>query len=483
VPTMSGYLRKRVNRAQAKGVKAYKKQWYELKSCILCYWKDRPELGEKPAGDIRMDMLQKVVLDGQHMILSTGDQEVNLLAPTEEESKQWIDALDQSTMRGIIQADGGSFESAATNQAKREAYLSPYVAEWDTATPTEREKNVDEIFGANPFLDNFQGGLDHDGMEELLGESFVTIEAFCDVLDDIISCLPRRDDAFEWFLDTFHKRVVIKVENFVNPRVKHFDQGTISLLMSWLYSYEEALDGVNGEDVMPKLYDLEAIDGLLNRYVDVMVVTMRTWATNLCEIERSVAECIHDGEGCHTNAPVDMFKMVNQQIGIANSTGLHKVAVRVCDGLVPVFDYLQTTISRQIRQGAKVWELDYLCAMVNDGAKYMELLDDLQEQAYAMMPQQWADRINFDECMNGFLKVSATAAEAIAASFFIDMAETTSVMLSDEWFQEKVMDELLEGMAGFWDHLYELIPGFRYVKQVRCRPACPVVPRHPMDLL
>lgn len=82
VPMKAGYLRKRVNRAQQKGVKAYKKNWYKLENCVLCYWKNEPNFpDEPPLGDMRMDQLRSVVVHGKTMVLSAGDIEICLLAP------------------------------------------------------------------------------------------------------------------------------------------------------------------------------------------------------------------------------------------------------------------------------------------------------------------------------------------------------------------------------------------------------------------
>lgn len=45
--------------------------------------------------------------------------------------------------------------------------------------------------------------------------------------------------------------------------------------------------------------------------------------------------------------------------------------------------------------------------------------------------------------------------------FFTDMEEVIDLMLTDEWFSDKVIIELMDGMEQFWDHLYDLIPNSR----------------------
>ena len=257
------------------------------------------------------------------------------------ELEAWVSAIDQSTMRGIItKGEGDDYESTATNQAKRESYLSEHVKLWESQNALEREKTADEL-----FVGMFEGGkgtADHDVLEETLGGAFANIERFCGVLDDVASCLPQRQDASDWFLTAYHKRVVVRFTNFVTPLVGKLDQACCTLLMSWLYSYEEALFDLDGDKTSPKLHDLECIETVLDGYVDHMVGVMRTWCvclsphfqcvvhqtresmadrghrdrcTNLLGMESKDQAVQEDGDGLHTNAPLDMFKMVNQQVG------------------------------------------------------------------------------------------------------------------------------------------------------------------------
>jgi hypothetical protein len=471
VPYRAGYLRRRVKRTQKKGVKAYRKQWYELKNCILSWWKEEPTQGQPPLGDIRMDQLRSVNVDGLHFNLWTGDVAYNLLAPSQEELDAWVGAIDQSTMRGIIQAE--DFESTATNEAAREAYMSPHVKNWDAQNELEKESESSALFEG--LLDPLSPGqiLNEDSLEQKLGESFDFVERFCDILEDVGKCYPRRDDAHEWLTETYHKNVARKLGAFLDASSdQSWSQGMIHTLMSWLYSYQEEVERCQPRTeefaLQPQLYDLEAVEQLMTVYVDKMVHVMRTWSTNLLQLEKDDAQVETTPEGaCFTVVPSDMFKMITQQMTLAESSGLPKVVVRVCQGLIPVFEYYQTTLSRQIRDSWKKWEVEYLCAQVNDGAKCMELLDDIAEEVRGLVGDEWAEQVDFDSCLNGFLSVSAAAGECIALSFFRDMQEVMALMFDQVWFDEKIVNELIDSTANFWEALCDMIPDPRYVKRIK----------------
>lgn len=471
VPYQAGYLRRRVKRTQQKGVKAYRKQWYELKNCILSWWKEEPTPGQKPLGDIRMDQLRSVNVDGLHFNLWTGDVAYNLLAPDQEELDKWVGAIDQSTMRGIIQAE--DFESTATNEAARQAYLSPHAKNWDAQSDQEKEDECSALLEG--LLEPLTEGqiLNEDSLEHRLGESFDYVERFCDILADVAKCYPRRDDAHEWLTRTYHTHVAEKLDAFLAAATsQQWSQGMIHTLMSWLYSYQEeigrCLPRIEDFALSPQLYDMETVDRLMTVYVEKMVQVMRTWSTNLLQMERDSAQVETTSEGtCFTNVPSDMFKMIAQQMTLAESSGLPKVVVSVCQGLIPVFEYYQSTLSRQIREGWKKWEVEYLCAQVNDGAQCMELLDDIAEEVRGLVGDEWAEQVDFDSCLNGFLSVSAAAGECIALSFFRDMQEVMDLMFEQVWFDEKIINELLGSTANFWEALADMIPDPRYLKRIK----------------
>jgi|EP01047_Picozoa_sp_COSAG01_P048930 hypothetical protein len=79
VPYRAGYLRRRVKRTQEvkKGVKAYRRYWFELKNCIISFWKEEPqehwsveERLKARSGYVRTNQLRSVHVDGLNFILT-----------------------------------------------------------------------------------------------------------------------------------------------------------------------------------------------------------------------------------------------------------------------------------------------------------------------------------------------------------------------------------------------------------------------------
>jgi hypothetical protein len=191
-------------------------------------------------------------------------------------------------------------------------------------------------------------------------------------------------------------------------------------------------------ELQPPLYEIPAVDTLMQRYVSEMVKVMQKWCDNLLALERSQGAGSQEAEhhpdhGFFTHVPTDMFKMVTQQMTLAQSSGLPKVVVGVCQGLTRVFEYYQDELIKRIRSGWEKWEVEYICAQVNDGSRCMDLLDDVNEEVTALVGEDWAEKIDFDTCLSGFLAVSGAASECIARSFFRDMSSLVEILFYDEW--------------------------------------------------
>ena len=141
-------------------------------------------------------------------------QEINLLASNQEDLDGWVNAIDQSTMRGIIKAE--AFVSDVSNNAAREAFLSPFVKAWDNVEDKEQfwhaqvEVQPGNCICPQNIFDNLLKPVEHmdeDALDESLFTAFEGIELFCDILQNVASCYPRREDAQEWLTSAFHKRI------------------------------------------------------------------------------------------------------------------------------------------------------------------------------------------------------------------------------------------------------------------------------------
>ena len=110
IPTVAGVLRKLSPRAKrGRGVKGWQKRYFVLKNCILYYYKNEPMTpDETPQGEIRMDQLKSLTLADSNgslgMKLAVAGRVYYLMAESEEDLRTWVDAVERSTLRGIVQA-------------------------------------------------------------------------------------------------------------------------------------------------------------------------------------------------------------------------------------------------------------------------------------------------------------------------------------------------------------------------------------------
>jgi hypothetical protein len=84
-----------------------------LKHCILYYYKRAPvDENDQPQGSIRMDQLRSLTLapftlGGHGIKLCVGRRVFYLMVKTVAELEMWVDAVERSTLRGIVERVDG----------------------------------------------------------------------------------------------------------------------------------------------------------------------------------------------------------------------------------------------------------------------------------------------------------------------------------------------------------------------------------------
>eukprot|EP01050_Picozoa_sp_SAG11_P035581 SAG11_NODE_13119_length_668_cov_1.029825_1_plen_123_part_00 len=70
------------------------------------------------------------------------------------------------------------------------------------------------------------------------------------------------------------------------------------------------------------LYELDSVARMLDTFEAKMLATLVSWCDNLVEIEAASLDSLDhsEEEGLHSRGPIDLFKMVQQQLASAHDT-------------------------------------------------------------------------------------------------------------------------------------------------------------------
>lgn len=437
VPRMSGVLRKLSPRAKrGKGIKGWQKRYFMLENCILKYFKTEPTTGdEMPQGEIRMDQLTSLTLADSHgslgMKLTIAGRVYYLMAESEVDLQKWVDAIERSTLRGIVQALDYKESPAGTDRGEA------------TSTPQESARKKRALPSPEAVAESFETLFEPrhgwaEEVEEDLGRATSVVLQLVSVVDRFV--FEQVDEAVvDELAARCHQCIVRRIVAYVGAiPPQAYEQGITHSVLSWMRTYHDELEQQAGS-LSPALFELECVKPLCEHYRVSMLETMTKWCKNLIQLERESVEHIEhsDEDGLFTGGPVDLFTMVNQQIAAAHSTGVDQLTFSVLLACEAVFRFYVDEISKQVTTDWQTMPLEYLCAVVNNCSKMMEHAAELSQQAELLLNEAQFSSLAPDRVAQGFLDVAKVAVTSIVDKMMVDLVPLFAKIFSDAWFKDQ----------------------------------------------
>eukprot|EP01052_Picozoa_sp_SAG31_P019001 SAG31_NODE_1368_length_8614_cov_12.018203_2_plen_1072_part_00 len=455
VPQASGFMQKMIPRAKIKGVKAWQRRYFVLKHCILYYYKQQPQEGAAPQGEIRLDQLRSLTLNGNKrgglgMKLSVGRRVFYLMVQNLEELNMWVDAIDRSTMRGIV-------ERIDMNAIGANDGLSTSLELTSTAGAAHSKTSEKPIVGEQfsvvfPTRDKPPSAQDVENDLEAAGE---LVQQLIGLLDSFIFN-QAGDETIEKTARDFHEQITVRFQSYMS-HCQDFEQGAIHSIMSWLFDYHNELSEIGAPGLNPVLFQLQCVEPMLKIFENRMLSTLIAWCDNLLMLEKKPdTEIVHEeGEGLHTRGPTDLFKMIQQQLSTAHATGVEGFTFRIFKMSESVFAHLQQSLIADLVQDATSQDmsLEYLCAVVNNCSRMIELNTEMAEQAEEWISESLWSELEIENSVEGFVEVIKNAMEVIASKVMADIAPSLDRAFKTEWYKDQLMEVVVATAADFFGDL------------------------------
>jgi hypothetical protein len=450
VPSMSGFLFKMSPRA--KGMRAWQRRWFVLKHCRLYYFKQQPASPDETAqGEIRLDQLQSLTLAGSGlgMKLVLSSRAYYLKVPTEDadQLEKWVAAIDNSTLRGIVKTVGsGETNVTPTGPQSTQASSSrPQPSSRSLATPESIVTDLQSVLMPRSST------ATAEDLHQDLDLASATVVRIVSVLDGMIF-----DGAEDRLMVTLasqcHEIVADRIQAYIGG-ISSFEQSMIHSVLAWMSVYHDEL-GEHSAVLVPRLHELGFVQPLLERYQSNMVNTVTTWCENLLKLESESAESVvehSEEEGLHTQGPVDLLKMLNQQVATAHATAVQQFTFHVLLACGAVFTNFQRLLTAHITANSAL-PIEYLCATVNNCGRMMELCTGLGEQAELILDERLASRLGSEESAEGFLSVAKTTIEAVVGVVMLDVEPLFSTAFTDAWAEQ--MEVVVATIGDFCSDLH-----------------------------
>ena len=161
---------------------------------------------------------------------------------------------------------------------------------------------------------------------------------------------------------------------------------------------------------------------------------MRNWAARILETDFSLPpESAGDGR-LYTMAPVDLFKMIDQQFEVAHALEVERSTYTLAMTVTNVLeDYRASLLDVIARLGATKLQLDHICAQINNSVRCVECCLELQTALALRLPARLVENVELNHAADAFANVGKVGTEVVAAIIVLDLAPLLKTLFSPRW--------------------------------------------------
>jgi hypothetical protein len=268
-------------------------------------------------------------------------------------------------------------------------------------------------------------------VEQLVAEHQKIIDEIVSVKDLVEACFPPHYHVTDVFVRAYHFHLCTLVRRIMDQHAAALATRDIIRVVQWLRDYHGQLEGLGvvAEPVLTK-----DLDQLLQGYNFQAESAMRNWASRILETDFSLPpESAGDGR-LYTMAPVDLFKMMDQQFEVAHALEDERPTYTLAMTVTNVLDdYRASLLDVIARLGVAKLQLDHICAQVNNSVRCVECCLELHAALAARLPARLVDNVELDRAADAFAHVGRAGTEVLATIIANDVAPLLRRLFLPRW--------------------------------------------------
>jgi hypothetical protein len=282
------------------------------------------------------------------------------------------------------------------------------------------------------------------------------------IMDDIVTvkdlvepCFPPHYRIFDLFVGRYHALLVDLVGELMDQHASSLLAKDIIDIVAWLRDYHGQLDGLDAKACPVLTDDLGALLQGYNKQIETM---MRSWSSRMLDEDMSSdPESTTDGK-LYTVAPIDMFKMFDQQFDVVDALGQHKSTYQLAVTVTQVLNEYRTTLSAHLEKNWRQIHLEHMMAQVNNSARCVECSLQLLDELTDKLPSSLCENIALQDVGDGFSEFSKMAGELLGQIVLEDVKGVGERFFTLDWYSgnDLAADCLCNTL---WDYLAEMRTG------------------------
>ncbi|WVQ76413.1 hypothetical protein IAR50_006079 [Cryptococcus sp. DSM 104548] len=381
-----------------------------------------------------------------------GSTVVRLLKIIEFEGKEDEKAVAMRLVRRVATSDAASkFKSMQANARVIKNFRHKFLDVLKASIAQSFE---------NHYLDN-----QYDFLAFIEGLSWV-YKDIIRIKDDIGPLFPDDYEITPFLVKNYHKSLNDTLRKVVDSAP---EAQVLLELHAWIKEYRVSMKELDipAAWLQPPLLDGKSQD-LIEDYVKLIVAKLDEWTVNLMKEETGTftwrtrePEQGDDGQ-FGMEGVVDFFQLVNQQCDLALDSNQGAVLARVVTESAKVMRRVQDEWLKLLAEEMKGHMekkpeevlpglVEYVIALANDQLKAADYVEALLTRLEPLVSEKYKAVISgrLNEAIDGYLDVAKRCTTALVQFVFHDLRVATKSLITQAWYQESLMDQIIETMKDY----------------------------------
>lgn len=295
-------------------------------------------------------------------------------------------------------------------------------------------------------------------IEKALSQAVELLDDLTQVRENVEPCFPPKYGIFHFYVTEYHSRFYSRFM-YLSQQSAFLSPKEILDLVEWVSGkYDNHLQQLSAPEMRPPMID--ALSNLTAAYQEHIKKLMKEWASRIITNDRKEKGELIDNR-FYTDAPVNLFKFVDQQLSLAIGTKSERLILDVSKECAYVLNWFQKEYIKIFDDKEKKQELEftYVMALINNNYKSQEYTFNLKDKIRKYVDDLLVNTIGLDEIADQFLKNAEKGIEPMVHLIFSDLLETIGKIFRKEW--EEASPPLMGLIvATFEDYFSNDIQGF-----------------------